>query len=119
MSRRGPNRGGGPGEGANHYGDVVSCLATRLMVAAFAAYLLSGLVHDQVVTWVVVVVSVIAVLAWSRRRGTGGRLGGQCGPRCVEREKSGSSAHRPVPLLVDVPTGRTDLSFDPTEEQNR
>ena len=47
------------------------CIATRLMVAAFAVYAAASFVHDQTVTWIVVAGSVVAVLAWSRRRRRG------------------------------------------------
>lgn len=86
------------------------------MVAAFAAYLLASVVHNEAVTWIVVAVSVAAVLTWSRRRGMGRCLTGQCGPK---QRQTGLSAHRPVPVPADAPAGRTGLYLRPTEEQSR
>lgn len=65
----------------------MSCTASRLMMAAFAAYLLGSLSNDAVVTWVVVALAVAAVLAWSRRRGSGGRALGRCGVRCATQRR--------------------------------
>ena len=77
------------------------------MVAAFAAYSVASLAHDEAVTWAVVAVSVAAVLVWSRRRGSGGRLGGQCGARCAERTEwsaGGTSA-----VSVDAATSGAEF----------
>jgi len=57
------------------------------MVAAFAAYLLGSLSHDVLVTWVIVAVSVAAVLVWSHRR-SAGRPVGECGALCVKQRES-------------------------------
>jgi len=53
--------------------NLMSCIATRAMVAAFAVYVLVGLGHSAVLTWAAVAVSVVAVVAWSLR----GRLIGR------------------------------------------
>ncbi len=60
---------------------IVSCTASRLLVTAFAAYLVGGISHDAVLTWAVVVLAVAAVLVWSRRRSDGRPLG-PCDVRC-------------------------------------
>jgi hypothetical protein len=87
------------------------------MVAAFAAYLVASLAHDEVVTWVVVAVSVAAVLVWSRRRGSGGRLRGQRGARCAEQ--SDSSALRATPgSLMRRPGDHSSILFLPRRESD-
>ena len=78
----------------------MSCSASRLVIAAFAAYLLGSLLHDAVVTWVLVAVAVAAVLGWTRRRTLGGRSPAHCGPRCAT--KRGVDAPAEVPELEEV-----------------
>lgn len=78
----------------------VSCTASRLLIAAFAAYLLGSLLHDAVVTWAIVAVAVAAALGWTRWRGSGGRSLGHCGPRCATRR--GADAHAEASQLEEV-----------------
>jgi len=80
----------------------VYCIASRLMVTAFAAYLLGSLSHDQLVTWVIVAVSVVAVLLWSRRRRSGGRWVGERGGLCLKQRESSA------PMAVHVPVGTSN-----------
>ncbi|MDA8073169.1 MAG: hypothetical protein M0Z40_12090 [Actinomycetota bacterium] len=39
----------------------MSCIASCLTVAAFAAYLVASVAHDEAVTWVAVAVSIAAL----------------------------------------------------------
>ncbi|MHB1555594.1 MAG: hypothetical protein ACYCZP_16960 [Acidimicrobiales bacterium] len=95
----------------------MSCISSRLMVAAFAGYLVASVAHDEAVTWVAVAVSIAAVLVWSRRRGYGGRQGGQCGARCAERTEW--SAGRAVPLSVDAATDGAECCLGSIIEEVR
>jgi len=71
----------------------VSCTATRLLVVAFAAYLLGGLSHDALVTWAAVVMAVAAVLGWTFRPGAHGDGPlGHCGTRCATQRGADADA---------------------------
>jgi len=80
----------------------VPCLANRLVVVAVASYLVAGLAHDDVVTWLAVVISVALVLVWSR---FGSRLA------ALDRLPVGQPRHEPAGDLPGA-TGGRELATD-------
>lgn len=84
------------------------------MVVGFIAYFFGSLSHNETITWVVVGSAVAATLAWSRRRGPGGRLLGGCGPRCATRRGAGvdiASLER-IEAGPDIPGSRGSVAAD-------